>query len=280
MSKSDSGYEVVIRPPKKGLIGIDFEELWRYRELAWVFALRDIKVRYKQTFIGVLWAVLQPVMTVILFNFVFGRLAKIPSEGIPYPLFSFMGVALWTYFSTSLSNASNSVVGNEGIIKKVYFPRLVLPISSALTPLADFLISLIIFAALMLYYGYAPSILGILLFPLLILISFLAATGIGLVCASLNLKYRDIRYALPFFIQIGMYATPVIYPSSLLEGRFHWILTLNPMTGVIEAARAGVLQTGSVDFKLLGISALIAVALFIFGMLRFKKTERLFADIV
>ena len=274
-------YELVIKPPGKGwFVNIDFPELWRYRELMWVFAIRDIKVRYKQTYIGIAWAFIQPVLMVVLFNFIFGRLAKMPSEGIPYPLFSFIGVALWNYFSTSLGSASNSVIGNEGIIKKVYFPRLVLPISSAITPLVDLAIALVIFAALMAFYGYVPSWWGILLLPIIILLSFLAATGAGLFCASLNLKYRDIRYALPFFIQLLMYATPVIYPSSLLAGRFHWILVLNPMTGVIEAARAGLLGSGPLDIKLLGISALGSIALFFFGVYRFKKTERFFADIV
>lgn len=280
MDDEKNQYEVVIKPPKKGLIGIDLEELWRYRELAWVFALRDIKVRYKQTFIGIAWAVLQPVMTVVIFNFVFGRLAKIPSEGVPYPLFSFIGVSFWTYFSTSLTNASNSVVSNEGIIKKIYFPRLILPISSALTPLVDFVISLLIFAAMLALYGYVPTLAGILLLPLLTLLAFLSSAGIGLICASLNLRYRDIRYVLPFFVQLGMYATPVIYPATLLEGRFHWILTINPMTGVIEAARAGFLGMGTINYGLLLISGLISFGLFFFGMIRFRKTERLFADVV
>jgi len=274
-------FELVIKPPRKGwFVNIDFGELWRYRELMWVFALRDIKVRYKQTYIGIAWAFIQPVIMVILFDFVFGRLAKIPSDGIPYPLFSFIGVALWNYFATSLASASNSVVGNENIIKKVYFPRLVLPISSAITPLVDLAIALVIFFGLMVFYSFIPSLWAIVILPIIIFISFLAATGAGLFCASLNLKYRDIRYALPFFIQIMMYATPVIYPSSLLEGRFHWILVLNPMTGVIEAARAGLLGTSPLDIKLLATSAIIALALFFFGIWRFKKTERFFADIV
>lgn len=274
------GYLVEIKPPSKGWINIDLEELWRYRELAFAFAARDIKVRYKQTLIGVCWVFIQPVATVVIFNFIFGTLAKIPSEGIPYPLFSFIGVSLWTYFSTSLGNASNSVIGSEGLIKKVYFPRLILPLSASLTPIIDLAIALVTFFAMMAYYKMVPGVSGLLLLPILMLIIFLFSSGLGMFFASLNLKFRDFRYALPFFTQILIYATPVIYPSSLLQGKYYFLLLLNPMTGVIEAARAGIFGQKEIDLKLLGLSFIISLIIFVFGAYNFKRVEKFFADIV
>lgn len=278
MTEKLNKFEILIKPQKKWF-DLNLKELWRYRELAFIFSWRDIKVRYKQTFLGILWAILQPVLMVAIFSFFFGRLAKIPSDGIPYPIFAFVGIVFWNYFSISLTGSSNIIIENENIIKKVYFPRLILPISSTLTPLIDLVISLAVLVIFMLYYGMFPMVAGILLLPILFFISFLASSGLGLFLASINLKYRDVRYALPFFIQILMYLTPVIYPSSLLGEKYRWILALNPMTGVIETARSSFLGVTPINFHLLFASLGISVTLFLFGMFKFKKTERFFADL-
>lgn len=278
MTKEKEKFELIIKPKNKWF-DLNLKELWLYRELAFIFAWRDIKVRYKQTAIGIIWAVLQPVLTVAIFSFFFGKLAKLPSDGIPYPIFAFVGIMFWNYFSVSLTGSSNTLIDNENIIKKVYFPRLLLPISSTLTPLIDLGIALVVFVVFMLYYHMFPMITGILLLPVLFIISFLASSGLGLFLASINLKYRDVRYALPFFIQILMYVTPVIYPSSLVGEKYRWIMALNPMTGVIETARSSLLGVTPINFQLLFVSLGISIALFLFGVFRFKKTERFFADL-
>lgn len=279
MSKNNtSGFEITIKPPSRWF-SLNLKELWLYRELAFIFAWRDIKVRYKQTAIGILWAVLQPILMVGIFSFLFGQLAKIPSDGIPYPIFAFMGIVFWNYFSTSLTNASNTIIDNEAIVKKIYFPRLILPIASAVTPLVDLVIALTLLFLTMLYYHITPTVIGLVLLPLLLLIAFLTASGCGLFLASINLKYRDVKYALPFFIQLLMYLTPVIYPSSLLGPNYQWIVQLNPMTIVIETARATLLGVNTTHYLALGTACIIAIILFIFGVIRFKSTERFFADI-
>lgn len=278
MSEVKENFEIIIKPQKKWF-NLNLKELWLYRELAFIFAWRDIKVRYKQTALGIIWAILQPIMTVAIFSFFFGKLAKLPSDGIPYPVFAFVGIVFWNYFSISLTGSSNTINENENIIKKVYFPRLILPMSSAITPLIDLFISLSVLVILMLYYGFVPSLFSVVFVPFLLIISFLASAGLGLFLASINLKYRDVRYALPFFIQILMYLTPVIYPSSIVGAKYQWIMALNPMTGIIEAARAVFFNVNPINFHLLFISVGISVALFLFGMFRFKKTERFFADL-
>ncbi len=271
-------YEITIKPRSQWW-HLNLKELWLYRELAFIFSWRDIKVRYKQTAVGILWAGLQPVLTVVIFSFFFGKLANIPSDDIPYPVFAFMGIVFWNYFSISLTNASNTIIDNESIVKKVYFPRLILPISSAVTPIVDLMIALTILVVMLFYYGFVPSLMSIVIVPILLITSFLAASGLGLFLASINLKYRDVRYALPFFIQMLMYLTPVIYPSSLVGEKYQWILALNPMTGVIETARAGILGVHPIDYQLLGIAVVIAIFMFVFGILNFKRAERFFADI-
>jgi lipopolysaccharide transport system permease protein len=278
MNENKEKFELIIKPKNKWF-DLNLKELWLYRELAFIFAWRDIKIRYKQTAVGILWAIIQPILTVAIFSFFFGKLANIPSEGIPYPVFAFVGVVFWNYFSISLTGSSNTINENENIIKKVYFPRLILPISSAITPLIDLFLSLFVLVALMLYYGFVPTIYSLLLLPFLFIISFLASSGLGLFLASVNLKYRDVRYALPFFIQILMYLTPVIYPASIVGGKYQWILALNPMTGIIEAARASFFGINPINFHLLFISVCVAIALFLFGVFRFKRTERFFADL-
>lgn len=271
--------QTTIIRPKKNISWIDIKELWQYHELLYFFTWRDLKVRYKQTMIGIIWALFQPFVTMVVFSVFFGKFAKIPSEGIPYPLFVFVGLLIWQFFSGALGETSNSLVGNQSIITKVYFPRLILPMSSILTKFVDFLIASIILAGLMIYYNYTPHLLGLIILPVLLFISFIAALGGGLILSSINVKYRDVRYALPFFIQILLFVTPVIYPPSI-AGNYGWILALNPMTGVVNAARSSLLGTGVIDWLSLLLSFTVSVFLLLIGFVYFKKTERYFADIV
>ncbi|MFH1478608.1 MAG: ABC transporter permease [Candidatus Omnitrophota bacterium] len=271
--------ELIIKP-QKGLFSIGVQELWDYRELLYFFVWRDLKVRYKQTAIGALWVIFQPLIAMLIFTFFFGRFAKMPSDGVPYPIFVYVGLLLWNYFSFGLSNSSNSMISNANIIQKIYFPRLIIPLSSSLVGLVDFIIASVILIVLMLYYQYTPSIEGILYMPLLVFITFLSSIGLGCFLASINVKYRDIRYVVPFFIQMLMFLTPVIYPVSMLGDKFKWFLAINPMSGVIETARGAILGIRVVDWQILSISMLISLSLFIFGIVYFRKTEKFFADII
>lgn len=275
--------ELVIVPPKR-FISIKWEELWRYRELFLVFAWRDISVRYKQSVLGILWAIIQPVVTMVIFTFVFNRVAKVDSgDGTPYPIFLYVGLLLWQYFSGTLTNASNSMVSNASIIQKVYFPRLIIPASAAVTGLVDLAVASVILIGMMIHYGYHPHLTGVLILPLLLVSTVLASMGIGMFLASLNIKYRDVRYALPFVIQIMMYVTPVIYPVSMLDKHpvvRTTMLWLNPISGIISNARAGLLGTVSVDWTVMAISAFTSFIFFFFGLYYFRATERYFADII
>ncbi|MFH1457233.1 MAG: ABC transporter permease [Patescibacteria group bacterium] len=265
--------------PKEGWVNINIKELWNYKDLLYFFTWRDIKVRYKQTALGVIWAILQPLVAMIIFTVFFGRLAKMPSDGIPYPIFVYVGLLLWNFFSMALANASQSLVSHENMIKKIYFPRLFLPTSSILAAFVDFILATFILIGLMIYYQYTPYLVGILIIPLLIIITFLSAAGTSFFLAAINVKYRDIRYAVPFFIQIMMFLTPVIYPSSLV-GKYQWIMNLNPMSGVIEAARAAILGQGVINWQSLAISGGISLILFVFGLFYFTRTEKYFADLI
>ncbi|HFC10784.1 MAG TPA: ABC transporter permease [Candidatus Kaiserbacteria bacterium] len=271
--------KTTIIKPKKTFSIEDFKEIWRYKELLYFFTWKDLKVRYKQTAIGILWALFQPFIIMVVFSVFFGKFAKMPSDGIPYPIFVYTGLLFWQFFSGALTETSGSLVGNSNIITKVYFPRLILPLSGVLTKFVDFFIASIILAGMMVYYGYTPSLVGILLTPLLLLITFMASVGGGLVLASVNVKYRDVRYVLPFFIQMLLFVTPVIYPASI-AGKYSWILALNPMTGVIKAARASLLGNAPINWELLWISLIAVSILLIIGIIFFKKTESYFADIV
>ncbi len=269
---------IVIRP-RKALAFSDLSEIWRYRELLYFFTWRDLKVRYKQTTVGILWAIFQPFITMVIFSVFFGRLVGIPSDNVPYPIFVYLGLLFWQFFSGSLSDTSNVLIANQSIITKVYFPRLLLPISSVITKFIDFIIAGFVLIFLMLYYNYVPQLSGIFILPLLLLMSFMASVGGGLFLAALNVKYRDVRYALPFFIQILLFLTPVIYPSSI-AGKYSKLLAINPMTGVIQTARATLLGTTEVNWLLLFISFLACIAMLVVGVIYFKKVERYFADII
>jgi lipopolysaccharide transport system permease protein len=268
----------VIRPKKTFSLN-DIRELWLYRELLFFFTWRDLKVRYKQTAIGVAWALFQPFITMVVFSVFFGKLAKMPSDGVPYPIFVYVGLLIWQFFSGALTDTSNCLITNQSIVTKVYFPRLILPISSVLTQMVDFFIAAFILVAMMFYYHYTPHLLGLLILPLLLLITFFAAVGGGLFLASINVKYRDVRYILPFFIQILLFVTPVIYPPSI-AGKYSWILAINPLTGVIKAAHSAILGNAPINWFLLTMSFISTAILFIIGIIFFKKTERYFADII
>lgn len=268
----------IIRP-KKIFSFADIREIWEYKELLYFFSWRDVKVRYKQTTIGILWAILQPFITMVVFSVFFGSLLKIPSDNVPYPIFVYTGLLFWQFFSTALSETSNVLISNQAIITKVYFPRLILPLSAVITKLIDFGIASVVLIGMMLYYGFTPHLSGLLVLPLLLMITFMAAVGGGLFLAALNVKYRDVRYALPFFIQILLFVTPVIYPASV-AGKYSWILALNPMMGVIQNARASVLGTAPINWHLIGISLLACAVILFIGIVYFKKVERFFADII
>jgi lipopolysaccharide transport system permease protein len=270
--------ETIIRP-KKIFSMEDIYEIWRYKELMYFFVWRDLKVRYKQTLIGIGWAIFQPFITMVVFSLFFGGLIKVPSDGVPYPIFVYVGLLFWQFFSAALGDTSGALTSNQAIITKVYFPRLILPIASVATKFVDFLIASIILIGMMIYYDYTPHIVGLFILPLLLLITFMASFGLGLFLAAINVKYRDVRYALPFFIQILLFVTPVIYPASI-AGKYSFLLAFNPMMAVIQGARAALLGTTPVNWVLIGIAIVSTLVFMVFGIFMFKKTERYFADIV
>jgi lipopolysaccharide transport system permease protein len=238
-----------------------------------------VKVRYAQTVLGAGWAIVQPVLTMIVFSAVFGELAGISSDGVPYPVFSLAALVPWTYFSGALSGSSNSLVANSNLITKVYFPRLVIPLAPVLAGLVDLAIAGVLLAALMAWYGFVPHLLAIVVLPLLILTMMLTAAGVGCWMSALGIQYRDVKYVLPFMVQIWMYVSPVVYPMSEVPERYRLLYSLNPMAGVIEGFRSVLLQTNSVSWTQLALSPAIAVVLFVTGSLYFRRTERVFADV-
>ncbi len=270
---------VTVIQPKKLFSFRDIKEVWEYRELLYFLTVRDLKVRYKQTTIGVLWAVFQPFLIMVVFSVFFGQMLGVPSEGVPYPIFVYTGLLFWQFFSSALSDTSGTLVANQAIVTKVYFPRLLLPLASVMTKVVDFAIAALILIGMMFYYGYTPHLSGLLLIPLLLIITFMASVGLGLVLAAINVKYRDVRYILPFFIQMLLFVTPVIYPAGI-AGKYSWILALNPMMGVIQSARAALLGTTVLNWLLITISLVATFILLLIGIYTFKKTERYFADII
>lgn len=273
-----STLETIIKP-KKNFSLADLREVWDYRELLYFFTWRDLKVRYKQTFIGVAWAIFQPFITMVVFSLFFGTLLKVPSDGVPYPIFVYTGLLFWQFFSESLSETSNVFITNQAIVTKVYFPRIILPLAVVATKFVDFIIAAVILVGMMFYYGYTPGLSGLMILPLLLLITFMASVGLGLILASINVKYRDVRYILPFFIQVLLFLTPVIYPAGI-AGKYSWILALNPMMGVIQSARSALLGTTALNWLLIVDSLVITTILLLIGIYAFKKTERFFADII
>src|SRR3984893_413277 len=258
---------------------LPFGELWDYRELLYFFIWRDIKVRYKQTAIGAAWAVLQPFLTMLIFSLFFGKLAHIPSQGLPYPIFYYSALLPWMYFAAALQNATNTIVENQRLITKVYFPRLDLPLSSVLSGLVDFGISFLMFVAMMVYYGIRPTP-ALLWLPAFLLFAVLTALGVGLWLAALNAMYRDVRYVLPFLVQFWMFASPVAYPSSLVPEKWRWLYGLNPMVGVIEGFRWALTGHGQPPGIMLAASSGAGVLLVFSGLVYYHAVEGTIADVV
>jgi homopolymeric O-antigen transport system permease protein len=265
--------------PAKGWIGLNFRELWKYRELSYFLIWRDLKVRYKQTVLGAAWAIIQPFLTMLVFSLFFGKLARVPSDGVPYPLFAFTGLVPWTFFANAITQSSNSLIGSQHLITKVYFPRLVIPIASVLSGILDFVIAFAVLIGMILYYGFTPGI-TILTIPFFFLIALITALGTGLWLSALNVEFRDVRYIVPFLSQFWLFSTPVAYPSSLLAERWQIIYALNPMVGVVEGFRWALLQTPNPPAPVLAVSTITAIFLLITGALYFKRMERTFADVV
>jgi lipopolysaccharide transport system permease protein len=255
------------------------KELWEYRELLYFLTWRDIKVRYKQTALGAAWAVIQPVFMMVVFSLFFGKLGGIPSDGIPYPVFAFCALLPWQLFAHALSESSNSLVANERLITKVYFPRLIVPISAVLGGLVDFAIAFVILLALMAYYGITPTVMVVTL-PLFLLFAVLTALGVGLWLSALNVQYRDVRYTIGFLTQFWLFATPVAYPSSIVPGRWRWLYGLNPMAGVVEGFRWALLGKTEGPGAMLAVSALVVVLICVGGLYYFRRMEQTFADVV
>lgn len=273
----DNDYQVIIQP-SKGWRMLDVKELWAYRDLLWVLTLRDIKVRYKQTVLGCAWAVIQPFMSMVVFSIIFGHWAKMPSDGYPYPIFVYAALLPWTFFSNAITTSSNSVVGSANLITKVYFPRLIVPLSSIGAGIVDFIISFCVMLLLVMYYG-AGWHLGLLVIPLLFLAIIFTALGIGTLLSALNVSYRDFRYVVPFMMQIWMYATPVVYSPTLVPEKWRWALYLNPMAGFIEGFRCAFLGK-AFDMMAISISFAVALLLFFMGISYFEQVERTFADVI
>jgi lipopolysaccharide transport system permease protein len=279
VSATQASVPVLVLERSKGLIGPNLKDVWAYRELLYFLVWRDVKVRYKQTALGAAWAVLQPVLTMAVFSVFFGRLAKMPSDGIPYPVFAFAALLPWQLFAFALTESASSLVSSQSLITKVYFPRLVIPIASVLAGLVDFAIAFIVLLALMWGYGITPTA-AVVFLPVFVLFAIVTALAVGLWLSALNVRYRDVRYTIPFLTQFWMFATPVAYPASLVPERWRALLGLNPMAGVVEGFRWALLGSEAHPGPLLLVSVVAVVALLAGGLVYFRRTEATFADVV
>jgi lipopolysaccharide transport system permease protein len=269
----------VVIQPRRGLFDLDLKAVWEYRELIYFLVWRDVKVRYKQTAIGVAWVVLQPLLTMMIFTVIFSYLARIPSDGVPYPLFAYTALLPWTYFSQSLTRGGGGLVGNANLISKVYFPRLIIPLSSVVTPAVDFLLCFVILLGLMAWYGVAPT-WGVFALPLFLLLALMTALSVALLLSPVQMKYRDVGYVIPFLVQFWMFASPVIYPVSLIPEQWRLLYSLNPMVSVIEGFRWALLGKEGPNFMVMGVSASVVLVLLSVGVVFFTRMERNFADVV
>jgi lipopolysaccharide transport system permease protein len=282
-AKDAPSVPLVVIEPTRGWAALGLRAVWEYRELLGFLVWRDLKVRYKQTLLGVAWIVLQPLVSMVVFSALFGRLLKVPSGGVPYPIFAYAALLPWNYFARSLTRSSTSLVGSAHLITKVYFPRLIIPISGVLSGLVDFGVAFLVLGGLMAYYGIGPT-WAIVLLPAFLLLALLTALGFGMWLSALNVRYRDVNYLVPYLVQIWMYVTPVIYGSTLIPERFRFLLGLNPMTGVVEGFRWALLGRHLADAQpprpLFALSIAIALLVLISGAVFFRNTERTFADVV
>ena len=274
-----SEQQTIILKPSKGWSALNLMDLWLYRELIYFLTWRDLKVRYKQTFLGIGWAVLQPFMTMVVFSIFFGELAKVPSDGLPYPIFSFTALLPWTLFSKALQGASRSLVASAHMITKVYFPRIILPLSSVLAGVVDFVIAFVVLLGMMFYYGIFPTV-NVWALPLFLMLALVTAVGVGLWLSALNVLYRDIGYILPFLTQFWMFITPIAYPASIVPERWHILYAINPMTGVVEGFRWALLGSGEAPGLILLVSSAVAVVVLVSGLFYFKRMERVFVDVI
>lgn len=270
---------IVVIEARRSWSALDLRELWAYRELLYFLTVRDIKVRYKQTALGATWAIIQPLFTMLVFTLFFGRLAGIDTGGVPYPLFAFAGLLVWTFFSNAVTNSGSSLVTDARLISKVYFPRMIIPAAAVLAGWVDLSIAFVFFLGLLIYYGVGLT-WGVLLIPPLLGLASLLALGTGMLLAALNIKYRDVRYALPFLIQLWLFASPIIYPASLISPRWRWLLSLNPMTGIVENLRAALFAGTNFNWASLAISIAVTLVALTCGAFYFKHMEKQFADIV
>jgi lipopolysaccharide transport system permease protein len=269
----------IVLQPSQGWVGLNLQKLWQYRELLYFLSWRDVKVRYKQTLLGAAWAIMQPVLTMLVFSLFFGKLAKIPSDGIPYPLFVYVALVPWTLFANALTQSSNSLVQNANLLKKVYFPRLVMPISSVISGVVDFLCASLALAALMLFYGVFPTG-NMIWLPFLLVLAFGTALGVGLWLSAINVQFRDVRHAVPFLNQFWMIATPIAYPSSLLTEPWRTLFAVNPMVGVVEGFRWALLDSQTAPGPMMLVSALVSLCILVTGAFYFRRMEKTFADTV
>ena len=284
MNKTEGGTPGIRLPvytikPSKGWVSLRLQELWEYRELLYFLIWRDIKVRYKQTILGVAWAIIQPIFSMVIFSLFFGKLAKIPSDNIPYPIFSFAALVPWIFFANGLSESSNSLVINANLIKKVYFPRLIIPISTVLSGIVDFFLAFLVLIGMMIAYGIYPTG-AIIWLPFLLLLALVTSLGAGLWFTALNVQFRDVRYAVPFLVQAWMFASPVVYPSRLLDEPWRTIYGINPMAGVVEGFRWALLATNTRPGPMIIVSALVALLMLVSGAYYFRRLEKTFADVV
>ncbi|MFQ5814165.1 MAG: ABC transporter permease [Anaerolineae bacterium] len=270
---------ITIIRPSRGWISLNLHDLWEYRELLYFLTWRDIKVRYKQTVLGAAWAIIQPFFTMVVFSLFFGKLAKMPSDDIPYPIFSYAALVPWTFFANGLSQSSSSLVASANLIKKVYFPRLVVPISAVISGGVDFVLAFVVLLGMMLFYGIVPTA-AIVWLPLLLLLALVTSLGVGLWLTAMNVQFRDVRYAVPFLVQAWMFATPIAYPSSLLDEPWRTLYGINPMAGVVEGFRWALLGTETAPGPIVLVSALVAVGLLVSGGFYFRRMEKTFADVV
>ena len=265
--------------PKKGIQFIDFKELSHYRDLLYFLVTRNIKIKYKQSVLGGAWAIIQPFFMMVVFSLFFGKLAKIPSDGVPYPIFNYSAMIGWTYFSQAVNQAGNSIVGQSNLISKVYFPRIIIPFSIVLSGLLDFLVAFVMLVFMMFYFRIYPTAM-LAIIPFLVLLMMLCAGGVGMVLAALNAKYRDIQYVIPFLVQVWMFASPIVYPASMVPERYRLIYALNPMVGVVEGFRSALLQTTAFPTQMVVISFIVSLVFFVTGLMYFKQVERYFADVI
>lgn len=264
--------------PSSTWSALNLRDIWHYRELLYFLTWRDIKVRYKQTALGAAWAIMQPLFTMLIFTLFFGRLARVPSDSIPYPLFAYAGLLPWTFFANAINASGNSIVGNANLVTRVYFPRMIIPAAAVAAGLVDFAIASIILVPLMIYYQVAVS-WSLLMFPVVVLLTALLVLGMGMWFAAINVKYRDVRFVLPFIIQIWMFVSPVIYPTSFLPEKLRWLFAVNPMTGIIEGFRSALFDL-PFNWTALLISAVITLLVLVYASFTFRKMEKSFADII